>query len=365
MSVTSVIESWSRRNAGYQSPDGRTLSFSATTAYQVEHDASDSEDTILLASGIPRVRDTFTGKPGVYCTDVKRDPIGPNFSIVTAQWLGQRGSTETEAPENQLPTWQWTNTTTTEPVDVDADGLVLCNANGELKEGFTKEISDFTLTVNRNFAAINTYTLANYLDSTSSDPYGSPDSIWPAGSATLRRFTADIQREGVAAYYAVTAQIDFRIPYNTVFARAWWYRYRNDGFNERVGTTITFTGGGGSGAAAYAVTSGGAITDIVVTARGRDYTSAPTVVITSSTGGSGASGTATVSNGRVTAVSVGAGGTGYRSKLIRAVDANGDPESRPVCLKSNGAREYSASNAIWIERKKKTYSLPYSGLGLF
>ncbi len=62
--------------------------------------------------------------------------------------------------------------------------------------------------------------------------------------------------------------------------------------------TITFTGGGGSGAAATAFITGGVVTRIVVTSTGSNYSSAPTVVITSATG-TGAVATANVSAGKV------------------------------------------------------------------
>lgn len=367
MTVSSVIESWSRRDGGYESDDGKTARFTATTAYQVVHDADDSEDTILLASGVPRIRDTFPGKFGVFCTSVKRTAQGVNSSIVTANWLGEVGVAPDDGALSAPVSWVWTNNETSEPVDTDANGLILCNSNGELKEGFTKEVSDFSLTVTRNFAAINTYTISQYLDSVNSDPFGSPDSIWPAGTATLRKFTAQTQQTGASLYYAVTAQIDFRVPYLTIPARAWWYRYRNDGLNVRTGTKITFSGGGATAqATAIAVVSSGGISAIKITYGGRGYTSAPTVGIVSDTGGTGATATATVAGGRVTAVTIGTSGSGYTSRLIRAMDGNKEqPEPRPVCLKLDGSREEDPNQAIWIERPKKTYTLPYSALGLF
>jgi hypothetical protein len=57
--------------------------------------------------------------------------------------------------------------------------------------------------------------------------------------------------------------------------------------------TVTFTGGGGSGAAGTAVISGGVVVSVTVTAGGSGYTSAPTVGFISG-GGSGAAATATV-----------------------------------------------------------------------
>ena len=75
------------------------------------------------------------------------------------------------------------------------------------------------------------------------------------------------------------------------------------------GPVISFTGGGGQGAAAEAVVSGGVITSITVTESGSGYTSVPTVGITGN--GSGATATAVLTSEAVTSVTVNNGGTGY------------------------------------------------------
>jgi uncharacterized protein len=58
--------------------------------------------------------------------------------------------------------------------------------------------------------------------------------------------------------------------------------------------TVAFSGGGGSGAAATAIVSGGAIIGVTVTNPGTGYTSAPTVAFS---GGAGTGGAATASSG--------------------------------------------------------------------
>lgn len=60
--------------------------------------------------------------------------------------------------------------------------------------------------------------------------------------------------------------------------------------------TVTFTGGGGSGAAATASVSGGLVTGIIVTAGGTGYTTPPTIGFTGG-GGTGATATAALSSG--------------------------------------------------------------------
>ena len=74
----------------------------------------------------------------------------------------------------------------------------------------------------------------------------------------------------------------------------------NGGSGYATAPTISFTGGGGSGATATAYVSGGVITRILITNPGTGYTSAPTVVITSASG-TGAAATANLSAGKALA----------------------------------------------------------------
>jgi phage tail sheath protein FI len=84
------------------------------------------------------------------------------------------------------------------------------------------------------------------------------------------------------------------------------------GNNYATAPTITATGGTGSGAAATAAFSAGAVTTITITAGGTAYGIPPNVVLTGG-GGTGAAAEAIITNGVVTSIFVTAGGTGYTS----------------------------------------------------
>lgn len=69
------------------------------------------------------------------------------------------------------------------------------------------------------------------------------------------------------------------------------------GSGYTIAPAISFTGGGGTGAAAFATVSGGVVTAITVTNPGSGYTSAPSVVITPMGSGSGATAAAVLGTG--------------------------------------------------------------------
>lgn len=369
MTIDSATLMWSRRGASRSVDEkGRNYTTRFFRTYQVVHSA-DASDTEILGA-VPSLMSTLTDGTITYTNVFLRDhsiaPAGPIMTYVQCDYEGQTGREPTDDPTLQEPEIEWYNLSSDEPIDIDADGLPFTNVNGELVDGQTKRISDFVLSVKRNYLGINTALTAEYLDSVNSDLFAAPGGVWLPGTCALDTFRARPinMQSGVPSYWEVSATVICRIPYLTIPARAWWARYRNEGFYARSGALVSFSGGGGTGAAGYAVEASGVITGVVVTTPGRGYTSAPTVSITGT--GSGATATATLdSDGGVASVAVGSGGSGYKTSLKRAVDSNKEPVSTPVLLKANGQQEPNLANAIFIERRIKQYAKPYSVLGLF
>ena len=371
MTIISTNEMWSKKSSEDTSADQKTFRSVYTAGYQIVHSIDATLDEIRYAPGI-YLGNSHPLNRFAYCTKVgSPNPVGPILSVVEIEWVAESVPGVANDPTDLPPVIRYYSTTTTEAVDTDGNGFPLTNVNGDVVEGFTKDVSDMVLDIQRNFLAVSGKLALQYLDSTNSDPINVFGDIWEPGSAALQSFSiSPIIKGGNVEYFSVQAQILFRQAFNTVPARAWWHRYRNEGLNERTGVKVTFSGGGGSGAAGYAITGTitGEVTAVVLTNRGRGYTSAPSVTIAVTDGGTGSGATATATintdTGVVSSVSVTAGGTNYRSRLVPALDGNKERVTKPVLLKADGTREYDASSAVFLERPKKSYSLPYSVLGL-
>jgi subtilisin-like proprotein convertase family protein len=89
-----------------------------------------------------------------------------------------------------------------------------------------------------------------------------------------------------------------------------------------LGPTVSFTGGGGSGASGFATIVGGQVTAVTLTSGGSGYTSPPTVVFNGG-GGTLAVGTASIAGGAVTGVTITNGGQGYSSTTPQAIPDGG------------------------------------------
>ena len=85
--------------------------------------------------------------------------------------------------------------------------------------------------------------------------------------------------------------------------------------------TVTITGGGGAGATATATIAAGAVTGITITNQGLGYSTTPTITFTGG-GGTGASATAVLSSG-VVGVRMTSNGTGYTSAPAVSITGGG------------------------------------------
>lgn len=371
MTVLSATPMWSRSTSGTESRDGKTVTKTFRSVYQVEHTADTPDDEIEDGCGV-LVRDAYSvNYPSVFCTSRAISQRGLTLSYVDVQYSGEV-NLGGEEPENQSPDIEYRPLKQEAEIDEDAYGIPICTTAGEPVKGVRKTIADKVLRVTRNYVAFNGTLALQYMDSVNSDYFVVLGDTWAPGQAALTDYSVKpvFGNDGeTVSYFKVTAEVTLRLPYRTIPARAWWARYRNEGMYARFSTKVKFSGGGGSGAAGYALASGGgSVTAIVVTSRGQNYTSPPSVTITSEDGGSGATATATVGTGdfegQVVSVSVGSGGTGYKSGVQRIVDANKEPVTKPVLLAADGTRLENTDEAFWIERPVKQYRLSYTALGL-
>ncbi len=119
-----------------------------------------------------------------------------------------------------------------------------------------------------------------------------------------------------APYTAVTDTYsriqDYSLTFTPIGSQSLWrFTITNGGSGYTSPPSVSFLGGGGTGAAGTATITGG-VSSVTVSPGGTGYTSAPLITF-SGGGGSGAAATATVLSGAVTAITVTNPGSGYTS----------------------------------------------------
>lgn len=236
MSVVSVTKMWSKSGGSVTSEQFSPydLTYRFTEGYQVLCEIGDSELTIISHPDIPKHGDQHSSGAPAWVVSVDPQPVGPIFWVVVVGYQGE--SSDLEMPDESVDV-EWTDTTTTEPIDRDINGAAIVTVNDEPVEGLSMDVADQICVIRRRFATINTYSIAAYRRSTNSDTFLG----WPPGTARLVGFSArnQFKRGAVRESWDVTARIQFREPYaNTTPAQAWYKRWRHEGLLVNVGGVI-------------------------------------------------------------------------------------------------------------------------------
>jgi len=231
MAAGPAIEMWSRQNGTAESPDGRQRILTMQRAFTVTLGAADPLEVVYQSAGLPLVGDLYPGSFAIDCKTLTPERVSPIMAIVTANYSGESGPSDPSSSPIDLPySIVWGGVTTDEAIDEDWNGKPIVTKNGEPIEGLTERITDDTVTIERAFLSVNRYALRAYRRATNSDTFLG----WPPGTA---RIIDDEARAvfvgGVIKYWHVRATIQFREPFRTTPARAWYKRVRHEGILVR------------------------------------------------------------------------------------------------------------------------------------
>lgn len=213
---------WSRDSFGITSEKGMRKTASIKAGYQITCPASyDAEDV----SGVPGLPLTDSSYPGLSDMRLRKKDfqrIGPTYWMCICTYEGTSVD-----PTQEPPIIEWSDASSSEAIDEDWDGNPIVNVNGEPLEGVTMDVADLVLSVKRNFRVFSPALQFQYRHSTNSDTYLG----FAPGTGRLTKFSGKQEwyQDG-NGYWSVSAQIQFRYPYRTTFAKAWYARVRNEGF---------------------------------------------------------------------------------------------------------------------------------------
>lgn len=231
MSVIDVTKMWSKSGGSFTSEmyDPFDQHWAMTDGYQVMTLPDTDVTLVAQAVGVPQLGTQHPSGLEAYVNSIVPTCISPIMWVVIVGYEGETVESSVEV--------EWTDVTTTEPIDRDWTGRAIVTANGEQVEGLSMDVSDQIVVIRRKFATLNTPTIAAYRRATNSDTYLG----WPPGTARLVGFSAKNQFKYGAPKEAwdVTARIQFREPFaNTTPAQAWYKRWRHEGLLIKVGSII-------------------------------------------------------------------------------------------------------------------------------
>lgn len=222
MSVIDVTQMWSKKGGQFSSEkyDPIATRYNLTEGYQVLAQIGDEAPTIVAATGLPKMGDRHASGIDAFVRSVQPQMVGPTFWQVIVGYEGEAFDETVDV--------EWTDSTTTEPIDRDFNGVAIQTENGEPVDGLTMDISDPVVVIRRKFFTINVYSIAAYRHATNSDTFLG----WPPGTARLVGYSAKNQFKYNAPteQWDVTARIQFRFPLaGATSAQAWYKRWRHEG----------------------------------------------------------------------------------------------------------------------------------------
>jgi len=235
MSVINVTKMWSKTGGNFSSENFNAYSakYQITEAYQVLCEIGDDISVPVTAVGIPSFGEQHPSGAFAYVKGYNATPLGPTLWVVTVTYEG----VPDPAFVAEVVDVEWSDVTSTEPIDRDFDGKAIVTANKEKVEGLTMEIADQTCVIRRRFNSINTYAISAYRHATNSDTFLG----WPPGTGRLVGFSAKSQFSYGAPQggWDVTARIQFRAPLvGATAAQAWYKRWTHEGYYVKVGSVV-------------------------------------------------------------------------------------------------------------------------------
>lgn len=231
MSIVSVKRIRANRNSTL---DLRLMR--AQTGYQViTDDPETSELEIRRADGIPRVGDLHPEEPRlsvVYVETGDPDDSGLVWRDVKVKYEAQvngKNEGDNTGPLDLPAEISGAGRKTQEPIDIDLNSNIICNAVGEpFDPPVTETFTDLELTVTKNFANIDIVDLQDYVNAWNSDTF--------LGFIPGQCLMDDIRWTRVVTpsliYYRVTFVVLVRKPEvsGQDVTTVWWKRIKNEGY---------------------------------------------------------------------------------------------------------------------------------------
>lgn len=196
----------------------------------VDNVQGDNEITVRLDPRIPRERDVHPYFPYLICDSVDCTRQGPRHFIVAATYKSApyKDQDNPESPLSQPTEISYFTITNEGGVETDINGKPIVTACGEPIYGVTRAYSDLGIRLRKNFSTFDPPTFYLFINTVNSDTFLG----FPPGTLWISNITADEQFYEEVPYWSVQVEINARKPYQTTNQKAWWARYRHQGFRS-------------------------------------------------------------------------------------------------------------------------------------
>jgi hypothetical protein len=186
----------------------------------------DNEGTVITYPTIPGDKSRHPYFPYLFCDsrDVQRQ--GPRHFVVTCTFKSAPYKDVPSGPLNEPTQISYFTIGTDGACEEDINGKPITTKCGELIYGVTRTFSDLGIRLSKNFASFDPPSFYLFINTVNSDTFLGfpPGTLWVASISADEQFFEDVP------YWKVQVEIHARKPYRTSTERAWWVRYRHQGY---------------------------------------------------------------------------------------------------------------------------------------
>ncbi len=231
--VNAAIESWSTESEASTREGFLTLDYNPVRVFSITCSPDATHEDLYEASGLPAAGSAHPRSNYVFAEKARMRRLSPILAEATIRYQGTKRTDDQNNPDPlALPAEiEWSDVETEEEIDCDFDGNQILTACGEKVSGIKAVFCDQVVTIRKNMSAYNSYVAAAYRRSVNADNFLG----WPPGTAKMMKLSA---KSVNASYWVVTAVVQFRIPYQTTAAKAWYARWLHQGFYHKIDETI-------------------------------------------------------------------------------------------------------------------------------
>lgn len=189
---------------------------------------NDNELTVRADSRVPPERSVHPYFPFLFCDSVDCTRNGPRQYTVSLSYKSfpYKENNEEKSPLNEPTQISYFTISNEGGVEEDIYGKPIATKCGEPIYGITRAYSDLGIRLKKNFVSFDPASFYLFINSVNSDTFLG----FPPGTLWVANISADEQFFDEYPYWAVQVEIHARKPYQTTNYKAWWARYRHQGF---------------------------------------------------------------------------------------------------------------------------------------
>lgn len=218
-----------------QVDDKGYVTASARREYNVfVSDPNENELTVRLVPSLPREKSEHPLFPFLYCDAIEVQREGPRKFVYTANYKSRpyKDATNPQSPLNEPVQISYFTISNEGGCEEDINGKPIVTRCGEPVVGITRVYSDLGIRLTKNFGTFDPPSFYLFINTVNSDTFLG----FPAGTLWIANISAEEQffevEDVTLPYWKVTVEINARKPYRTTTDKAWYVRYRHQGFRS-------------------------------------------------------------------------------------------------------------------------------------